>query len=60
MRNLKTICRELSKLPRTHKTVIHLIVIAFIGYHLSHEGMAVSDMGWLALSLISEVPQEKE
>lgn len=52
--------RELSKLPRTHKTVIHLIVIAFIGYHLSHEGMAVSDMGWLALSLISEVPSTKE
>lgn len=51
--------RTFARLPRTHKTAVHLIVIAFIGYHLSHEGIAISDCGWLCLSLISELPEEK-
>lgn len=53
---VKAVCRGLARLPRTHKTILHLTVIAFIGWHLAHEGMAASDAGWLALSLISEVP----
>jgi hypothetical protein len=46
---------RLSRLTRTRKTIVHLIVIAFIGYSLAHEGIATSDYGWLLLSVMSEV-----
>ena len=51
--------RAMARLPRTHKTIIHLIVIAFITFNLYHEGPGVSDIGWVFLSLISEVPEDK-
>jgi len=43
------------KLSRQHKTLIHMLVIAWIAFSLVTEGGKTADWSFLALSILCEV-----
>lgn len=51
---------HLEKLERRHKNVIHGIVLTFITVALIRDGAKLADTGFLALSVLCEVPDVPE